>query len=102
FTEPLVGWRQVSVRDQRTKVDWAAEMEGLMNTRYRKAKKVFLSLLDGRTTFCEWLAITARTQGAAAFSQQQALSLYSWLLERGIVEFAGVTAGVGESRPAKK
>ncbi|MEO2017927.1 MAG: transposase, partial [Fuerstiella sp.] len=42
FTEPLVGWRQVSVRDQRTKVDWAAEMEGLMNTRYRKAKKVFL------------------------------------------------------------
>ncbi|MCP4855707.1 MAG: hypothetical protein GY903_14560, partial [Fuerstiella sp.] len=63
---------------------------------------VFLSLLDGRTTFCEALAITARTQGAAAFSQQQALSLYSWLLERGIAEFSGDTAGAGESMTAKK
>ena len=42
FTEALVGWRQVSVRDQRTKTDWAVEMEALLNTRYRKAKKVIL------------------------------------------------------------
>ena len=42
FTEALVGWRQVSVRDQRTKIDWAVEMEALLNTRYRKAKKVIL------------------------------------------------------------
>lgn len=42
FTEPLSGWRQVSVRDQRTKVDWAIEMEALLNTRYRKAKKVIV------------------------------------------------------------
>ena len=63
---------------------------------------VFLSLLDGRTTFCEALAITARTQGPDAFSQQQALSLYSWLLERGIADFAGDSSGAGDSGTAKK
>jgi hypothetical protein len=42
FTEPLSGWREVRVRDQRTKVDWAREMERLLTTRYRSAKKVIL------------------------------------------------------------
>ncbi len=42
FTEPLSGWRKVSVREQRTKVDWAIEMEELLRTRYKKAEKVIL------------------------------------------------------------
>jgi hypothetical protein len=42
FTEPLAGWREVRVRDQRTKVDWAIEMERLLSTRYRTARKVIL------------------------------------------------------------
>ncbi len=42
FTEPLSGWRDVRVRDQRTKVDWAIEMERLLTTRYRHAKKLIL------------------------------------------------------------
>jgi len=42
FTEPLSGWRNVRVRGQRTKVDWALEMEELLRTRYAKAKKVIL------------------------------------------------------------
>jgi hypothetical protein len=42
FTEPLSGWRNVRVREQRTKVDWALEMEELLRTRYAKAKKVIL------------------------------------------------------------
>ena len=42
FTEPLSGWRQVAVREQRTKVDWALEMEELLRTRYAKAEKVIL------------------------------------------------------------
>lgn len=48
---------------------------------------VFLSLLDGRTTFSEALALTARTQGATAFSQEQALSLYQWMLETKLAVF---------------
>ena len=42
FCEPLAGWRQVSVRERRTKVDWAQEMERLLQTRYQSAKKVIL------------------------------------------------------------
>ena len=42
FCEPLAGWRQVSVRNRRTKVDWAEEMELLLRNRYKSATKVIL------------------------------------------------------------
>jgi len=42
FCEPLSGWRQVSVRPRRTKVDWAQEVEELLRTRYASVEKVIL------------------------------------------------------------
>jgi hypothetical protein len=42
FTEPLSGWRKISARPQRTKVDWAFEMEELLRTKYAEAQKVIL------------------------------------------------------------
>jgi len=42
FAESLRGWRKVSVRPHRTKVDWAFEMEELLQTRYADAEKVIL------------------------------------------------------------
>jgi hypothetical protein len=42
FTEPLAGWRQVSVRTTRTKVDWASEMAALLEGRYASCDKVIL------------------------------------------------------------
>jgi DDE superfamily endonuclease len=42
FCEPLSGWRQVSVREHRTKIDWAREIEELLRTRYASADKVLL------------------------------------------------------------
>jgi hypothetical protein len=42
LAEPLQGWRQVRGRPQRTKVDWALEMEALLRTRYAAAHKVIL------------------------------------------------------------
>jgi hypothetical protein len=42
FCEPLSGWREVSVRNRRTKVDWAREVEELLRTRYASAEKVIL------------------------------------------------------------
>lgn len=42
FCEPLVGWREVSVRPRRTKIDWAEEVAQLLRTRYQDAKKVNL------------------------------------------------------------
>ena len=42
FCEPLAGWRRVSVRERRTKVDWAVEMAELLQGRYAKAEKVIV------------------------------------------------------------
>jgi hypothetical protein len=42
FTEPLGGWRRASVRERRTAVDWAREMQILLETDYAQAQKVIL------------------------------------------------------------
>src|SRR5208283_3808110 len=42
FCEPLSGWRQVTVRERRTKIEWAREVEELLRTRYASAEKVIL------------------------------------------------------------
>lgn len=42
FSEPLTGWREVRVREQRTKVDWAREVGKILRERYGKAEKVRL------------------------------------------------------------
>jgi len=42
FTEPLAGWREVSVRKTKTKVDWAVEMARLLEGRYANCEKVLL------------------------------------------------------------
>lgn len=42
FCEPLSGWRHVSVRERRTKIDWAQEVAELLRTRYGSAEKVIL------------------------------------------------------------
>jgi len=42
FAEPLSGWRKVSARPQRTKVDWAFEVEELLRTKYADAEKIIL------------------------------------------------------------
>jgi len=42
FCEPLAGWRQVTVRERRTKIDWALEVAELLRTRYATAEKVIL------------------------------------------------------------
>jgi len=57
FGEPPAGWRQVSVREQRTKVDWAQEMEQLLRTRYASAEKVI------------WVSAHLNTHPPGAFYQ---------------------------------
>lgn len=42
FTEPLAGWREVSVRERKTKLDWATEMARLLEGRYAQCEKVIL------------------------------------------------------------
>lgn len=40
FAEPLSGWREVAVRECKTKVDWAIEMAHLLEGRYAACEKV--------------------------------------------------------------
>ncbi len=42
FCEPLAGWRDVSVRPRRTKIDWAIEVRNHLTERYANAEKVTL------------------------------------------------------------
>ena len=42
FTEPLAGWREVAVREKKTKIDWATEMARLLEGRYAHCDKVIL------------------------------------------------------------
>jgi hypothetical protein len=42
FTEPLAGWREVSVRPTKTKVDWAVETARLLEGRYADCETVIL------------------------------------------------------------
>ena len=67
FAEPLSGWRKVSARPRRTKVDWAFEMEELLRTRYANAKKV--------TLVCDNLNTHTRGAFYEAFEAKQARGL---------------------------
>ena len=42
FFDPIRGWRRVSGRDSRTRVDWAEEVRRLLDEDYPKARKVKL------------------------------------------------------------
>lgn len=49
FIEPLVGWRKVNVREQKTMIDWAYEIKELLDKDYPQAKKVVL-VIDNLNT----------------------------------------------------
>ena len=53
FCEALAGWRQVTVREQRTKVDWAHEVLDLIENRYGKASKLTL-VCENLNTYTRW------------------------------------------------
>jgi hypothetical protein len=49
FTEPLTGWRQLVVTDQRTKTDWAEAIRQLIDVYRPKAKRITL-VMDNLNT----------------------------------------------------
>jgi hypothetical protein len=49
FTEPLAGWRHVHACERRTKVDWARQIEELLDVYYPKAPKIRL-VMDNLNT----------------------------------------------------
>ncbi|MCB9873086.1 MAG: IS630 family transposase [Planctomycetaceae bacterium] len=67
FAEPLAGWRQVRIRETKTKIDWAIEMAGLLEGRYANCERVIV-VCDNLNT---------HTKGAfyEAFDPQRAFGL---------------------------
>ena len=49
FTEPLAGWRHLSVEERRTKVDWAHQVRELLEVHYPNATKIKL-VMDNLNT----------------------------------------------------
>lgn len=49
FCEPLRGWREVTVTDQRTKRDWAGQIEQLIDVAYPEAERIVL-IMDNLNT----------------------------------------------------
>ena len=49
FTEPLAGWRQVTVTERRTRTDWAVQVRDLLEERYPQAKRLTL-IMDNLNT----------------------------------------------------
>jgi len=64
FVEPLSGWRSVRVRQRRTKIDWAFEVEEVLRTQYKDAEKVIL--------ICDNLNVHTRGAFYEAFPVAQA------------------------------
>lgn len=49
FCEPLRGWRQISVTDRRTKIDWAEQVKTLVDVHYPNAERIVL-VMDNLNT----------------------------------------------------
>ena len=71
FTEPLARWREVQVRDRKTKIDWAEEVASLLEGSCRESQKVIL--------VCDNL--NKHTKGAfyEAFAREQGVDAPSFL-----------------------
>jgi DDE superfamily endonuclease len=68
FFDPLRGWRRVSCRDSRTRVDWAEEVRRLLEEDYPQARKVKLVCdnLNTHTTASLYEAFPAEQARALA------------------------------------
>lgn len=67
FAEPLAGWRDVTVRPTKTKVDWAIEMARLLEGRYAGCEQV--------TVVCDNLNTHTRGAFYEAFEPERARQL---------------------------
>ena len=50
FVDPIAGWRRVSNRPQRTRLDWAEEIKQLLDKDYPEAPMIKL-VCDNSNTF---------------------------------------------------
>lgn len=67
FAEPLAGWRRVSIRQNKTKVDWAIEMASVLESRYADCQRVIV--------VCDNLSTHTKGAFYEAFKPERAYAL---------------------------
>ena len=83
FTEPLGGWRSAEALEHRTKIDWAKQVQWLLEEQYPDAEKVVL-VMDNLNTH-NISSLYAAFEPEIAFSLMQRLEIHytpkhgSWL-----------------------
>jgi hypothetical protein len=70
FTEPLAGWRHGQAFPQRTKKDWAYQIQWLLNEQYGEAEKVVLVMDNLNTHTISSLYETFAPQEAFCLAQR--------------------------------
>jgi hypothetical protein len=73
FVDPLRGWRRISSRDSRTRLDWAEEIQQLLEIDYPQAKRVTL-VCDNLNTH-DIASLYARFDAATAHRLAQRLRI---------------------------
>lgn len=74
----------LSISPQKYGDEWVCHIEDAARGKFFRigfAEYTFVSLLDGQTTVAHALTLTARTLGPKAFSEDEATSICSWLLD---------------------
>jgi hypothetical protein len=83
WVEPLAGWRRVDAQPQRTRVDWARQVQHLLTIDYPKAERVVL-VMDNLNTH-NIASLYEAFDTATAFAPAQRLEIHhtpkhgSWL-----------------------
>jgi len=83
FTEPLGGWRSAEALERRTMIDWANQIQWLLDEQYPNAEKVVL-IMDNLNTHST-SSLYAAFEPEVAFSLMQRLEVHytpkhgSWL-----------------------
>jgi hypothetical protein len=101
FFDPLRGWRRVSCRDSRTRVDWAEEVRRLLDEDYPHARKVKL-VCDNLNTH-HLASLYEAFPAAEARRLARRLEIHSAAGQRGSVgrRSGGVAAGA-QRRPQRR
>lgn len=82
----------LSISPQKYGDEWVCHIEDAARGKFFRigfAEYTFVSLLDGETTVAHALTLTARTLGPKAFSEDEATSICSWLLDNQLATGAG-------------
>ncbi len=110
FTEPLANWREATVTERRTKIDWAHAMRDILDGRYADADLVTF-VMDNLNTHGPWSFYEAFDPAAARRLAEKIEIVYtpkhgSWLniaeIEIGVLDRQCMSRRIGKAPILKR